>query len=213
MWYIHTFLRRCVCVFPKLQRWSLSLGNSSNLGPLFKKPNHGRKCFANQRDFFWSSCMPSHTNYFKTTIHTVNGWISASRFITVVPGARTWSFGLGSTAMLIWTVCLSLAQRGISSFSVKQTGTHLFNTSWWPDCSETQLYRAGRLSGRSCVLAASAAVSEQKEHGLELRPHGNQITSWWFSGIIKHISLKKTHQSCWHSTLFSFTICCLFGLK
>lgn len=154
MWYIHTFYTG-VCVFSQSSKGEVYLwGTVQILDLLLKSQSMADNVFANPRDFFWSSCMPSHSNYFKTTIQTATGWISASGFITAVLGARTWSFWLGSIAKLIWTVCLSLAQRGISSFSVKQTRTHLCNTLWWPDCCGTQLCRAGRLSGGSCVLAA-----------------------------------------------------------
>lgn len=59
---------------------------------------------------------------------------------------------IGFHSHVIWAVCPVLAQRGISLFSAKQTGTHLSTHQWWLDGSGTQLYRS--ISDRSCILSA-----------------------------------------------------------
>lgn len=112
-------------------------GNSSKLGPLLKTPKHDRQCFAKPGGF-WSSCtVMQTTSRLQCRQRMVRMWSAHSS-----PWGKSLVLLIGFHSPVIWAVCLVSAQRGISSFSAKET-EHTFSTHrWWLGGKGTQLYRA-----------------------------------------------------------------------
>lgn len=150
MWYIHTFLHRCV-FSPNLQKQSLSLGEQFKAWISFYKTKACQKMFCKSMRFLVK--LHSHANHFKTTMQKENGWNAAGCSITIAPRARAWAFWLGSTVVL-FEQCAWSWPKEASVHSLQSKLEHTFSThQWWLDGSGTQLYRAEALSGRSCILA------------------------------------------------------------
>lgn len=118
----------CVC-FPKVSEAKPIFGGIVQQ-VFFKRQSITRKWFCSSGRFLVK--LHCHANHFKTTMQAE----SSGRLPAVpslIPEARAWSFD--------WVLQShysnsepDLGPRGISSFSEKQTGTHLFNISvmsWW----------------------------------------------------------------------------------
>lgn len=127
MGYIHTFLHRCVFYFSKLQRQSLSLGEQFKAWPSFLK---SQSMTENNLQFREASGQAAQSCKPFQDYNAGREWLERCRlFHHSGPWGESLVLLIGFHSHVIRAVCPVLAQRGISSFSAKQTRTHLFNTS------------------------------------------------------------------------------------